>query len=55
MYQVNTILSIIIVLLLQPGSVQVILHQDDHNNDDTIAIMQLVFAVPLPIGRSKLC
>jgi hypothetical protein len=42
MYQVSTILSIIVILLLQPGSVQVILHQDDHNNDDTIAIMQLV-------------
>jgi hypothetical protein len=35
MYQVNTILSLI-VLLLQPGSVQVVLHQDVHDDDDTI-------------------
>jgi hypothetical protein len=42
LYRVGKILSSIVLLLLQPGSVQVALNQDAHDDDDTIAIMQLV-------------
>ena len=34
MYRVDTILSSIVLLLLQPGSIQAVLYQDVHDNDD---------------------